>query len=501
MQKLEELIHVVNRNKVKTIEVVGSLPARKTMVQEFYEKLTDGTIKNDQDASQYFYGATTSHRNYKELKKRLTERLLNTTLFIDVQQAKYDEAGKAYYNCWKDYAIAKILLGKGAHVNAYALMKKILKQSIRYEFTELNLDITRLLRLYYGTRAFNLREFEHYHELFTYYEEIYRAESLADGLYGKLLAEFFGKSEGEELVKKARAYHELLAPLVKKMDSYRLHLYYYLIQIHGASGPDNYQTIARICQDAIDYFRNNPQYSKTAIAIFSRQQFLVYLQLREFGLGEKLLRKGEKYTPVGSLSWFTNYDYFFLLCLHSKRYQTAFNTLGFILQHPQFKAQPDLVKERWCIYRAYTYYLIGLGKIEGQSPKKFRIHKFLNEVPLFSKAKRGTNIPILVAQILFFILYKQCAKVIDRMEAIEKYGYRHLKQAHTFRSNCFIKMLLVIPKAAFHKTAVIRKTEKLAKQLSTQPLEVSKQVYETEIIPYEDLWELVLESLENQFWK
>ena len=127
MNKLLELVRLINRNKVKTIEVIGSLPPRKTMVQEFYEKISSGEIESDEAAAAYFYQSKPEDRNYKELKRRLTERLYNTSFFIDLNQAKYDAMRKAYYNSWRELAVAKILIGKGAYNNYVPLFKKILK--------------------------------------------------------------------------------------------------------------------------------------------------------------------------------------------------------------------------------------------------------------------------------------------------------------------------------------------------------------------------------------
>ena len=38
-------------------------------------------------------------------------------------------------------------------------------------------------------------------------------------------------------------------------------------------------------------------------------------------------------------------------------------------------------------------------------------------------------------------------------------------------------------------------------QLKKTPLEVANQPHEVEIIPYEILWEMALNSLENKFYK
>jgi hypothetical protein len=112
MKELLELIDVVNKHKVKHLEVLGNVSPRKTKIHEFYDKLSDGSFSNDKEAAAFFYETSPDDRRYKELKKRLMERLHNTVLFIDVQDDKYDKVAKAYYTCWKEYASAKVLAGR-----------------------------------------------------------------------------------------------------------------------------------------------------------------------------------------------------------------------------------------------------------------------------------------------------------------------------------------------------------------------------------------------------
>lgn len=110
------------------------------------------------------------------------------------------------------------------------------------------------------------------------------------------------------------------------------------------------------------------------------------------------------------------------------------------------------------------------------------------------------NISVLIVQILYAVAEKDYKKSSDRIEGIEKYCSRYLKDESTFRSNCFIKMLLQAPQANFHREATRRKAERYAKQLLTMPLDAANQAHEVEIIPYEQLWEMALESLQLKIW-
>lgn len=499
MKDLLELVNVVNKHKVKYIKVLGNSSPKRTRVHEFYDKISDGSISTDEEAAKFFYQSTPNDRRYKDLKRRLVERLHNTVLFIDVQQSKYDDLSKAYYTCWKQYASAKVLAGRTALLSAYPLMEKVLRQALRFEFMELILDISRQLRLHYSTQNYNAKKFEYYNKLFNKYKDRYEADSLAEEFYGSLLIEFYN-SKGKNLdliYDKAKKYVNTLEPLVAQYDSYKLNLCYYLIQLTASTDTNNTNQAIEVCEKAIAFFEAETKFPSRANAIFSRQLFLLYWQKRNFEKGEALFKKSLKYSIEGSLGWFTSHDLYFLLCMHTKKYAKAYNTVTFASNHHRFRSLPEHSKEKWTVYQAYLAYLNEVGQLNTQHYKKFRLTKFLNEVPVFSSSKRTRNIPILIIQILFLFLRKEYNEAIGRIDALNMYCNRYLRKDDSFRSNCFIKMLIKVIEADFHKARVVRRTRELRNRLDTFPFELSKQVYETEIIPYEDLWELVLKSLED----
>jgi hypothetical protein len=111
------------------------------------------------------------------------------------------------------------------------------------------------------------------------------------------------------------------------------------------------------------------------------------------------------------------------------------------------------------------------------------------------------NIMILVLQILFLFGEKKEDEVNERMEALRNYTSRYLRKNDDFRSNCFIKMFLKIPESNYNRIALERNTKDLFKKLKTKPLEVASKPIEMEIIPFEMLWKMVLESLDRKLMR
>ena len=201
-------------------------------------------------------------------------------------------------------------------------------------------------------------------------------------------------------------------------------------------------------------------------------------------------------------SWYLQYELLLVLSLRSKEYVEVIDILNLIFNSRKFNDQPLAMQERWFINASYVHFLIAIGKIDGANLKigKFRLGKFLNSVPTYSKDKRGLNIPILIVQFLFMIIQNKYDEAIDRIEAIKKYTSRYIRKGENLRSHCFLNMLLQIPACSFHRAAVLRKTEKWHQKLKANPIELANQPHEVEIIPYEDLWDYIINFLENSFF-
>jgi hypothetical protein len=133
-----------------------------------------------------------------------------------------------------------------------------------------------------------------------------------------------------------------------------------------------------------------------------------------------------------------------------------------------------------------------------QEKQTFKLAKFINETSIFSKDKSGMNIAIIVIKILILIQKRRFSQLLDEVEATEQYCYRHLRGDNTKRSYYFIKMLMQIPMGQFDRSVIEPKAARYLAKLKVIPLQVANQTAEIEIIPYEDLWQFALESLEKK---
>lgn len=503
MKNLIEIAQLVDNIKLKTSDFIVRDSRKKNKTDVFYEKILAGDFRTDQDASNFFYGTDTNHSNYKNLKRSLRKKLLSSLFFLESQQDHSDYA-RAYLYCCKYFFAAKILLFLQSKKSGVDLCKKVMVKALPFELTEFVLGASRYLRMHYATRMGDEEKFQYYNELFKKHLDIWTAESLAEEYFSTMvLPNVRRKANNKETFRQATAFYEELKPYLEKYTSPYLHVLGNYIQVSALMSINDYHQTIEVCEKAIAFFESKSYSYLTPLRIFLHNQLICHIQLRNYEKGKEVALKSGGFVKPGTNNWYSNKELHLILALHSKHYREAELILESATKHSKYKQLLPSIKERWLIYETYVNFLGYINLIPGDQaePRKYKLGKFLNSVPTFSKDKRGLNIPILIIQILYLIIKKDYGQTIDRFEAIEKYCSRYILKDENLRSNCFIKMLLQIPNSDFHKAGVERRAKKYLTQLQSVPLEIASQAYEVEIIPYEDLWEIAMQSLTTKFHK
>ena len=116
----------------------------------------------------------------------------------------------------------------------------------------------------------------------------------------------------------------------------------------------------------------------------------------------------------------------------------------------------------------------------------------------FSKDKKGFNVSILILQILYYLSQSEFSKIYGRIDALKRYDSRYLHNETTQRSFLLLKMLFVMEKAQFDYTKIVKKTKALFNELSNSSLRYEGNMDGMEVIPFEDLWVITLNLIENK---
>ncbi|MEM6698634.1 MAG: hypothetical protein AAF599_09585, partial [Bacteroidota bacterium] len=255
------------------------------------------------------------------------------------------------------------------------------------------------------------------------------------------------------------------------------------------------QGMLNCANEDIAYFTAFSPVHNTAYNFSLMQKVAACQRLGKYNEGLETVR-----LALGTLSD-RNINYFmlryqeFFIRMQTGGYEQARTIYEQVIRHKRYKTFPAYLLEEWEVGGAYLRLIEEMGLLTARSKPTFKLAKFLNSVPEYSKDKRVKHVPIYIVHILFFLLRSKRGELIDRIDRIEQYCAKHLRYNEAIRSNAFIKALLEIPKRSFHAVAVERHAKKyLDKMKSVDPHENGKRL-DLEIIPYETLWQYAMKLI------
>ena len=220
----------------------------------------------------------------------------------------------------------------------------------------------------------------------------------------------------------------------------------------------------------------------------------VYARLRtkDFDNGIALAEEYIKAFDPSSNNWFAFMENYLLLAIHAKKYNLALQLFSAVDQNPSFTKLSRMAKERWALYRSYLYFVNPSESLM----TNFKYQTFIASVPEYSKDKQGFNVAILILQFLHYLRNKDTDGLLHRIEGLRKYAGTHLKDNFSDRSKTFFRLLMLTVKEDFQASQCRRKGKYLYEKL--QVISPPGDAYaEIEIIPYEHIWELILDILET----
>lgn len=501
MNRLKEIVDLISPGKIKRIKLLDNSVDNNTKLMQLYYGIYHNEFTSDEDAIRALYSEDEVGTRYSKLKHDLEHRLLNVMLATDMTNPKMNDRQRAYYKYFKLWSAANILLRMGLINYAIRLLEKILKHFEKNDFTILSLESCRLLRNHYYRHVGDRKKGQYYHERTSHYLEQYNAEVQLAGYMDQIVAHYVKeKGDTAHLQPRIDQYVQDAYALVPETMNGNIFYRLKMLEVTQSMNAYDYRKTAQICAEAIDYFTREKPDFRTYITIFLHQWVISCTQLREFDLANRLVQQSLQYQKAGEYNWFKAMEYKTQLAFYMQDYPLAYQTYWTVINHPGLAQMPEVIQEKWYLFEAYARLLLRLGKVEGRNgrAKPFRVYKFVNSIEIFSKDKRGLNIPITIIQVCFEICTQRFDRLITRMEALDKYRSRYLNTACYLRSNIFMKMLLKLVKADFCPIKVQEKVAPHLQELRRNPYHEVTKGHELEIIPYTHLWALLMEALQSQ---
>lgn len=263
------------------------------------------------------------------------------------------------------------------------------------------------------------------------------------------------------------------------------------MQYHHSRG--NFEEVIRVCYRFTAYLEANVHLSQPSRAgEFALYEMESCMRLKQFEKGKSCAQRClDDFTPFKT-PWLQFQEYYFLLAMRTGNIRDALEIFNAVTSCSQFKRLPDIQKERWRIHEAYLNFAL-----PDELPKKqFNLFKFLNQVPLSNRDKPGYNFSILLAQVILLININDTDKLINIEFSFREYLRRNIKKSSHPRHYYFGEMLRLFFKNNYSMEGIKEQAAVCLKKMNVT--QSGQSLEETEIIPYETLWQMLEEKCKAQ---
>jgi hypothetical protein len=487
MKKLIEMSQLVTDFiDIKTIKYLFQQDAHDPKSLKLLEGIISGKYHEDAEAALDLYDSSPANKSYLMLKSRTRERMLNLLFTMNSSKRMKSAYQKALYSSSRNIIAARLLILRGMRNVAVDFLKVALNTSKKFEFTDFELLSARLLRMHetFAGTEIKMKKFD---AVIKNKTVLLNAEIEMEELMGKIFVQIRKTASPKirlqivtsDAFKKAKE-------ILKKHRSHNLLANYYRIAIYYQHSHNNHQEVIKLCDECEKYLKSNPVFVDYAfLSEIALQKLDTSLYLKDYNLGKQSVEVCRNLFNPGYLNWLIFLEYYFLLCLHTKNFAEAQKIFNEVVTHSSFSKYPAERLEKWKIFEAFLFYILP----ENTRQKRFNVFKFINEVPIFSKDKRGYNLSIIIAQISLLIKMGDFDKVMDKFHPLKSYSGRYVSKSRNPRSFYFVKMLLLMVKYDFVPVKTKSITNKFFVKLKQAKLGNQGELETLEVIPYDILWE------------
>ncbi|GAB3199571.1 hypothetical protein ABID22_002378 [Pontibacter aydingkolensis] len=474
--------------------ISSSLPDKDLKGKEgfFVDKLIQKSYETDEEAALELYNSNPNDVRYKMLKHRVKKKFYNNLFLINYQKLKVKPYVQGEQECFLLLHHANLFLKQIDYRLAELNARKIISIANEFDFTNFKIAALEIL-LFCNSESGSYKDFERNRKELDSLMRKKAYERDAVNLFQVI------KIKLNKSIKSRREYLPQLEKDVRKLEVlwkksktfdafnayYKTHISYY--ELIG-----DFSKIVELTILSEKLLENGEVCAQRFDSSFNKY-VLVYAHLKAADY-KKGLFYAEKYLPDfnNTHNLFNYLENYFLLALHSQKYELASLLLDKVFTNNSYSKISATAKERWQLYQAY------LSIINGNLYLKKISNPYLISLPEYSKDKQGFNVAILILQFFYFLQRRDLEALLYRIESLKKYVHTHLKDTFSLRSKLFLKLLILSVTEDFDAESIRKKGRKNFEKLSDMP-PPGDAYAEIEIVPYEHLWELILDVLQKRY--
>lgn len=377
---------------------------------------------------------------------------------------------------------------------AYLLAKDLCKTAKKYRMPKFVVEPSSFLYRYYSQYQFNRTKALRAKALTEWASKAHKAEIDVKSLMSDIILANRSKHSKKNIEIKIEHTWQKLRPQLHQNETFDYRKEAYIIGINYYGQSLQWEEMESLCLDAIQFFENYPLKSQPTIALYYRYLINALLALGKNDIIEEKLID-YKLVAQKNDSHLINYQYTLgRIRAAQGRYEEVHTLISAAQKSKAYKYISGVNKLAWEILDGYTSYMT---KRKLNKKGKQELSEALAIAKEEDMISDRYSIQLLIIRLLIYTYNEEWLSVETNTSAISKYLSRALIRSGESRSYNFIHMLLHLTKQRYHPVAVKRHSSKYFTKLTNELPHALGSQESYEIIPYEDLWAMIMENLKR----
>ena len=470
MKGLKELINLVS---MSTLSRFGKQYV-DVEIYDLYASIRDGG--SDSELVERFIEKKLNPKSALSRKKNKLKKLLTATLLFSVSKNKksYNET---YSFCYTQYAIIMRLKGLGAVRLAAQKSESLLKLTVQYQFTELNVGLSKFLMMYYSARGY-IKKLKVYTNELEFYMNLYQQEAQAGIKFFKAIS-FFARKKKQSSFDYNQIKELLTEVAGYGMNSLELAQHVMRSKIFLASMRNDLMRLRQYYNEALDYLESLPfKAAPGSYYIFLNKLSPALILLGEYEKAAVNIDRCLSTRRPGGHNWHITLQYKAILAFYTKDYEQVGSIIQLYKKHNTPSSRE--VEGYWELIIAYAALM---------NEEDFKIGQFYNKTNSLFTDKSGAFASVLIVQYLLYLKSGNRDVLIDADENIRKYAANYLNTERNKRTYCMIRIIRELSVSKFVQSRFESKASAYIQELNDTPRKLED--LEVEIVPFEVLLGLV----------
>ena len=373
-------------------------------------------------------------------------------------------------------------------------------------------SLSKELMRHYSINDPNLNKYDKYDGKFKNANRLLQEQHLVESTYQKLI-----------LYNKTKNPIAHLEKDISILDGYAINNDYFLFRYHLYKLKSLFY---RTLGNENKFIKNNEQALNffdsfdSELPYHTKYMFLCelipyYTFKNQFDKASNTVSKCMPLPPVGSFNWHRVLIYQCYLGFYSNEPKIAYTALK-TAHSVKVKFDSKPIFEKWHIIKGYTAFFAKIKRVYSPDnpnhPRNidnpeytttnidlFKLGRFLNVDEERDNHHQKANIIIL--ELLHLLVDGKHSKYLEKLDRIEPYISTRFK-AHEFkRTRYFLRMLKYVVKGNYHPSLTQAHAEKQVKLLAASRLTLDVNVFNIEYVPFEILWQEVINILSDKHKK